>query len=176
MLLADLHSLYEKEIENPDAKLAFSMTRDEKEWLDNQFKRSGIILSERLCGVPMTIRTFSNHFMFQLMEETVQWMLNGGIFNALFRRHNFDNSENRVENEERRLNLMNELKILSLDDLSFGFYIWLVASGICCLMFVGEILFCFIFKKIKKMFGKLFVFKLLLIPIRIFVFRIQRIT
>lgn len=44
-------------------------------------------------------------------------------------------------------------KVLTLEDLSFGFVLWLIACGISVVGFLAEIMFAFVTKFVKNVVG-----------------------
>lgn len=100
------------------------------------------VLPEVLFTTTVSLDFFSNCYMIQLFDKALQSMISGGIpqWKIKFYAEYFWLTY--VEPPP-------EPQVLSIDDLNFGFVIWLVALGLSSLSFLCEIL-CEILKKSLK--------------------------
>jgi hypothetical protein len=96
------------------------------------------ILKERLLAIPIGFSFRKNHYLYQIIDENVQHLVSGGIVDHLYKFHERDclTPYEYVEWEPY---------VFSLDDLLFGFFIWLAAYGVClgvvaleCALFYGK--------------------------------------
>jgi hypothetical protein len=105
---------------------------------------------------PLGVRFPRNHFLYKKYDEVMQRLLSAGIPRKLW--NEFDHIKP-VEKDK------SEPKVLNVDDLSFGFIIWLFACGISSSIFISEIIF-YVCKKLatrnlRKVVGLILFFKLL---------------
>lgn len=121
-----------------------------------------LYLKERFLSVPVGIGLVKNHFLFHLLEEVVQGLTTGGITQHLWKFYReVDLSLPKVQPHGP--------SVLSLDDLSFGFLIWLVACGVAFGAFFMEIFYFWMVKfyyfmkeKIKQLIGIILLLTLLI--------------
>jgi hypothetical protein len=94
----------------------------------------GISLNEKLFSYPIGLGTFKNHFMFPLMEDTMQLTIPAGIPQYLFEHHRW------LKFGRIHVNRKLGPNVLSIDDLSFGFVLWAVACGLSAVVFCVEVI------------------------------------
>jgi hypothetical protein len=75
-----------------------------------------------------------NHFLFAATEEVMQKFIPMGIIQHSYELHNWICLRPIIEPE------VNDPKVLTLDDLEFGFILWLTACGLSIFGFLCEIL------------------------------------
>lgn len=80
------------------------------------------------------LTTGPNHFIFHLMEKTVQHAMPSGIYQH-FKELDYWN----IERKNWKFEAGN-LKVIKVEDLKFLFVIWMVTLGISAGLFIGEIL------------------------------------
>lgn len=73
---------------------------------------------------------YANHFFFQIIDTATKQFSETGLLKELVSRYLRD---------LKKLNVDNYPKVLLVDDLSFGFVIWLVSCGISIVAFLIEI-------------------------------------
>jgi hypothetical protein len=86
-----------------------------------------------------------NFFMLDLVDDAVQQLLSTGMI-----QHLKENNErlNRPKRQDPK-----GLQVLSVEDLKYGFIIWLVTCGVSLAAFLTEILVKFIWEVLKKFCG-----------------------
>jgi hypothetical protein len=121
---------------NPEVKLAFFGTErffyKKKHYYKKDGKRGFSILKQKLLSSPVGMTVMYRNILFDIVDETVQWLISGGIVNWA-KKVDF-RSELRPFDPDR-----DEPKVLDFDDLSHGFAIWLISCGISFLGFVFEL-------------------------------------
>jgi hypothetical protein len=90
------------------------------------------ILKERLLATPAGFMFLKNHFMFHLIDENISKLVSSGIIDHLFEQIKGNCSTPFIEDEW-------EPYVFVLNDLLFGFYIWLVACGFCLTVMTLEL-------------------------------------
>lgn len=133
MNTSELQADYHSYLRNDSIKYAIFMEEEIARILEFEANVRSSHLKERLLVVQLGIGTFLNHFLFQLLEEVMQGLITGGIAQRTWEFY-----------KEIYLTLPSippkAPKILTLEDLNFGFFIWLAACGISSLVFFCEIL------------------------------------
>lgn len=110
------------------------MSDDDERTLQSIYKVTGTQMDENFLSFLVGIGTVKNNFLSQLTEEVLQRLITAGIsqwqmkFHTDFWFPKYPNDKN------------SEPTVLCVDDLNFGFIIWLIACGISGLMFLCEIL------------------------------------
>jgi hypothetical protein len=145
-----LESLYCSSINNSSAKLAFFLPTK----LVNSFSSScqGSLVAVKnfyMNAIPCSYAMVKNSILYPYFEEVMDKLIPSGIpqylpdFHAYLLYGNYENSEE------------NFPKILTIDDLSFGFILWLIACGISICGFLGEIVVILVIKILKDAMGLL---------------------
>lgn len=99
-----------------------------------EYGLSGIRLSEDFLTTFHGISTVRNHFLFDLVEKTVQNSLAAGIYQQNFNFATWDRFRQVKEVE------VNEPKVLSVHDLQFGFVVWIYTCWVSIIIFCFECL------------------------------------
>jgi hypothetical protein len=94
-----------------------------------------IYLDEPYATLPVTINTFANHFMFQVIDEVVTQIIPFGI---PLHWHHFQIWNRYTKRTTARL--LPELESFKLCDWNFGFIIWDIACVISTIVFIMEML------------------------------------
>lgn len=126
--------LYKNFIKDDTRKLAFFMPDIVERQLYEAFNIKGIILNQRYFVTNVGLATSNNHFIFHLADDVMQNLISAGIAQYLEKFYT-DLDYPRYQEENGK-----EPVVLSIDDLNFGFVIWLVASGVSVMAFICEIL------------------------------------
>lgn len=87
--------------------------------------------NEKLLALSVGISTIQNNFMFNIFEDSVQHLTSAGILQWMmifYREYFFPPSSEDPKGPQ----------VLKVDDLSFGFEIWLIASAFALTAFVIE--------------------------------------
>lgn len=100
-----------------------------------------------------------NHFLFHSLERTMQLIIPAGIpqylwtfhYDTFFKIHKYKKIRKKVP------------KVLSVDDLSFGFVVWLFVCGIAVTCFLSEMVY---FYFLKEFFGFNVFFRILSMRIK----------
>lgn len=124
----------------------------------NRFGKSKSHLKELLFSDAYGLSMASNSFLFEQTEDILQNLIAGGIPHHLF--NYYISYLNR-----RQAPILSGPKVLNIDDLSYGFIIWLVACSFAVLMFILEVFVTFLLKlwrKLKNLFALYFFTKFLL--------------
>lgn len=140
------YNLFKQQIYNDSAKLAVLIT-------ENQDCK-GVQLKEALFTDSASIAMRRNQFLFWLTEETLQSIIPAGIPQHLIKFYydiNFPIKEVQKSGP----------KVLKIDDLKYGFVIWIIASLTTLFVFISELMAKFfaikilngIKKKIQNVFG-----------------------
>ncbi|CAG9808659.1 unnamed protein product [Chironomus riparius] len=129
----DFNQEFFQQRENYSARLAFYLPNDQLPILGSVCKCSPRILKQSLFTHQYGISTFRNHFLFELTDEIVQRFIPMGIIQHSYEFHTWVNFRNIVEDVE------STQKVLDVDDLAYGFYIWLGACGISIIGFLLEL-------------------------------------
>jgi hypothetical protein len=95
---------------------------------------SGIRLKEDFLTTFHSISTIRNHFLFDLVEKTLQNLLSSGIYQQNYNYAIWDRFRQVKEVED------SEPKVLSVEDLKFGFVVWICTCGVSILVFVLELI------------------------------------
>lgn len=103
-------------------------------------RKSGIVFQHKHQRYPDSFALSPNSDIFEVFEEIFELLVSSGI--AL-------HHQKRSEFTLRFKNEQEEPKVLSCDDLSFGFIVWLVACGISVVGFFLEISYEFILRQLS---------------------------
>jgi hypothetical protein len=150
-----LLKIYREQISNDTAKVAFLNLKDELIQMKRILSFNGNILEERWISRPTGFAIHKNHVLFQLVEDILQHTIATGIPQR--RKEYYEEMITKFEPEIED----DEPKVLTLDDLSFGFNIVLIALGVSCVVFAMEIIYYQLKIKTRRwtrrFLGKLFV-------------------
>jgi hypothetical protein len=107
----------------------------------------GVRLKQDLLTTYLGITSGKNHFLYDVMEKTVEKILPAGILQQSKSYELWMSYRKNYEAEE------DPLKILTIDDLRFLFTIWMCSLGMAVILFLLEMLakFCKFCKKTSKM-------------------------
>lgn len=109
------------------------MTSAGKIAMDNTIENAGLKLNELLFTTHTSFMFDRNNFMIDLFDEIIERLLPSGIIQHLKNKYGYSTS----------FILKHGPKVLSVDDLSYGFIIWLVTCAMSLSVFVLEIVFYF---------------------------------
>ena len=146
-----IEDFYRNNIKNSSAKLAFFMQDtffDSIHFSTNGIQ--GIYLKQKLFSYPIGFGAFKNHFMNELIEDTLQLMIPAGIPQYLFEHHKW------LKFGRVHVNKKGGPNVLSIDDLSFGFVLWAVACGLAVIVFCAELFGLWLKLAIDRIIGLLF--------------------
>ncbi|CAG9806530.1 unnamed protein product [Chironomus riparius] len=105
----------------------------------NHFPTSGGFLKEDLYSFISGFMMFHFHFLFELTDVTVQALITGGIIQHSFAMEEFSMNHAIYAESITVLNTKQKPKVLTVDDLSYGFTLWLVALMITLIVFLLEL-------------------------------------
>ena len=136
------------------SKIAFFMPQDAIATLITDCKCQPKILKQTLLTYQNGISMLRNHFLFEATEEVVQRLIPMGIIQHSFELHTWISLRPVIEVEG------SEPNVLTMDDLEFGFVIYLATCGLSILGFLYE----FIKFGLKAVFGS-FAYRFLVVRI-----------
>ena len=108
------------------------MQDDQDQKMSYYYKFSHVKVNERLFQVPVGLLFLKNNFLYYLYDEVIQGLTTAGISQQIWKIYKCDKYP--VDNGP----ISKEHLALKLDDLSYGFIIWLVACGIATCVFLLE--------------------------------------
>lgn len=108
------------------------MQDDQDQKMSYFYKFNHVRVNERLFQVPLGLLFLKNNFIYYLYDEVIQGLTTAGISQHLWKIYKYDKYS--VDREP----LTKSPSILTLNDLSYGFIIWLVACGLAACVFIGE--------------------------------------
>lgn len=97
-------------------------------------EKKPIRVEDTMISIPKVLMLESLHYMFDVIEETMQWLIPSGII-----QHSEDFYYWLVH-REKYIDPDDGPKVLTLNDLSYGFIIWLIAISAVIVEFFMEIL------------------------------------
>ncbi|KAG5673138.1 hypothetical protein PVAND_003209 [Polypedilum vanderplanki] len=119
-------------------------------------KKHPLVLKEIYQKSVIGIRTFSNCFLSELMIDTLELIIPTGITNFWYDWHLWYKYKRYIVEIEPKLP-----QIFTLNDLSFGFVVWLIACGICIICFLIELIVYYSSIGLRNFLGLTFILKLL---------------
>jgi hypothetical protein len=144
MTVLELRDHFCDQIKNSSAKIVFYLSYDMFHESTISCRKSGIKFQEKVLKFPTSFALYPHADIYEIFDETFQLLISSGI--ALY--HSEKIRSNFKFKDEAK-----EPKVLSCDDLSFGFIVWLVACGISIIAFAMEISFELMLKTLKKFVG-----------------------
>lgn len=125
-------------------------------------KKNPLILKEVYMTSLIGVAAPKNHFLFDALESTIQLLIPAGVPQYMWTFHyNTFFSSYRYKEKKKK-----QPKVLSFDNLSFGFVVWLNVCGAATFCFFVELLYFYL---IKDFFGFNVFFSVLNLKIRSFV-------
>jgi hypothetical protein len=151
--------VYCDQINNDTAKMAFYISKSTVTYIKYLKNCSGIFMEQRWIKRPAGFALDRNSILFRLVEDILQHTIATGIPQHLKKYHeDFILKIDPVVEDD-------EPKVLTMEDLSFGFNIVLIALGVSTIVFVLEVLYFrtkkFIVENVRKIIGNVFVLLLL---------------
>lgn len=128
-----LLQLLVQQLTNSSAKLAFFLLKN------NKF--TGVRLKQEMVTSVVGLCMRSNIFLFWLAEDTIQHLNSGGIPQHLIAFYDFILGKPKPPDS-------NGPKVLLIDDLSYGFIIWICSCSTTILAFFGEFLWKYLIVKV----------------------------
>ena len=125
--------IFRTQSQNSSARIAMSMQTmmmDHYEWMTGDPKFWLQIPDTTVQVSHVGFSMFSNNFFLQGLNDVTQQLVMTGIMDKTLRD---------LFGTKRKFSKLSEPKILSLENLGFGFVIWLWFCGICVLVFLCEI-------------------------------------
>lgn len=114
-------------------------------------KMSGAELQEEFLTIQIGLALPNNHFMYELLEESIRLLMPSGVL-----RHDRDFYKSSVCYKTINEIFIKRPKILSINDLEFGFVIWLVACGFSITAFVIEVSYVYLKYTIMQITGLIY--------------------
>lgn len=131
---------YCQNIKNSSAKLAFFIDHETLVKFSIYCRKTGIAFVDKITRYPTGFAIYPNSDIFEVLDETLQLLVTNGLASYFHKR---------VHHVLKFKDDQKHPKVLSCDDLSFGFIVWLVACAISAFIFIVELLFEFILKQLK---------------------------
>ena len=105
----------------------------------NHFPSSGGFLKEDLYSFITGFMLFHFHFLYELTDETVQALITGGVIQHSFEMEEFS-MNHEVYAASMNINFLKQKpKVLTVDDLSYGFTLWLLSLMTTLIVFLLEL-------------------------------------
>jgi len=101
------------------------------------FPKSFVVLKEDLYSYMTGYVTERNHFLYELADETIQKLVTGGVLEHGFNIFNY--ADILAYKVFHHLDYVKESNVLTLEDFSYGFTLWIIACLICILAFLMEL-------------------------------------
>jgi hypothetical protein len=101
-----------------------------------------------LLSSPIVLKFSLNSMIAEVIEETSMWLIQGGIFTYLYENYEWTKfiRGQTLENDS-------EPQVFSIENVSYGFNIWLIACAVSTLGFVVEWLQVLLGKVFRKIFN-----------------------
>lgn len=151
-------SVYNSSMLADTEKYAFYMTDIQRQELANILQLPGTQLEEVLYSTSLGFGVPKNCFLFHIIDKVVQDLISTGIMSNIY---------NQYMDYRYFAPPQKEPKVLTVDDLEFGFVLWLIAALVSFVMFLSEfflfkflrkVKFCII-AKVKNLVGKILVLR-----------------
>ncbi|CAG9806528.1 unnamed protein product [Chironomus riparius] len=138
MNIADQEIEIMHNISNSALKFAHCSYEKMLQCYQNHFPESGGFLKEHLYSFITGFMLYHFHFLFELTDETVQALLTGGILQHSFEMEDFK-ANHEVHSMAMNIRSMTEKsKVMTMDDLSYGFTLWMFSCLITFIVFLVE--------------------------------------
>lgn len=124
---------YENHREDSSVELAFYADENNLLEMNMDCQCSNRILNEILATVQIGLAVDKNHFLFDLIEDTLQKIIPFGLVNHFIDLHKWILYRQDKDVSE------SEPKVLAIQDLSFGFVVWLISCIFAIAGFIYEI-------------------------------------
>jgi hypothetical protein len=131
---ASFDELYLKNHNNASAKLAFFANNQTVSELNIICQCSSLLLPETLITKPIGLAIDKNHFLFDLIEDTLQRILAAGIPQHSSEFHKW------VLYRRNTASMSSDSKSLTLKDVAIAFNLWFITCGISIFVCVCEFL------------------------------------
>jgi hypothetical protein len=126
-------------ITNSALKLAYCSYYRMLRIYQNHYPSSGGFLKEDLYSFITGFTILHFHFLFELADETVQFMLSGGILQHSFEMDDYSMNKDVFEDAKHFLCSNGKSKVLTMDDLSYGFTLWMISCMVTLIVFLLEL-------------------------------------
>lgn len=117
--------------------MAFLTTHDYILRLLEVFPNSFVVLKEDLYSYMTGYVIERNHFLYELADETIQKLVTGGVLEHGFNIYYY--ADQLAYKVFHNLDYIKESNVLTLEDFSYGFTLWIIACLICILFFLLEL-------------------------------------
>lgn len=127
----DFDAIFEDQIQNSSAKLAFFCEERLYHEFTYKFGKTGFMMKDRLYSTTGGVSLIANNFFLRLLEKGMRNLIPSGIPQHSMEYHS--------AYWIRRLgNFKKNPQVLKIEDLSFGFLIWIGSCGISVAVFMLE--------------------------------------
>jgi hypothetical protein len=135
--------------------MAFLMSYDDKLKLDFMLEKPALILKETFYTSQAGFAFLPNYFMFDLIDEVIERLLTTGTFQFLWKNYYHQLKVQVSFSSEELKNLDSSRNKLTIDDLEYGFVIWMISIAVAVGAFLLEVLLLQFLKKILWFWNKL---------------------
>lgn len=143
----EFFNVFMQNYQNASAKIAFFADEHNLNELNSLCHCENIVLKEVLFRYPVGLKIYSVSTTFELLENTLQHIIPFGIPQHLIEFHNWMLYGRLIDPD------LNEPQVFTLESLSFGFIIWLVACGISLLGYIMEQLHIRLRRHLRTLIG-----------------------
>lgn len=120
-----------------DEKVAFLSTFSSNQRQLKTFPKSYVLLKENLYSYMTGYAIERNHFLYELVDEIVQRLVTGGVLEYSIQYYLY--ADLLSFNVYHHLDYLEESKVLTVKDLSYGFTLWIAACFLSYLVFLLEL-------------------------------------
>lgn len=135
---ADIGEFYCDQILNSSAKIVFVFSKAWYYDFTEFCEKRGILLKETFPKHPKGYATIQNSLLYPVIESVIGRLIPSGILQNIARK-----------SFEPKLGAKSP-KVFSIDDLAFGFMIWLAACVMSVVAFLSELVWKFSVLRVKK--------------------------
>jgi hypothetical protein len=136
-------------ISDPSLKAALPTSKADLKIIESRFGEIGIkVLKQEINFLPSGVCVHRNSFFVRFSGKISNALITGGIIQYWFYYLIYFEAHPQYIPPP-------EPKVFAIEDLDFGFFIWLIACGICVTAFLIEVLYCSIKVHIVKIFKQL---------------------
>lgn len=131
MNIPELFLQFNSQSQNASSKLAFMFSDVQMKILTNRYKAQSLKMKESLLTLNIGLGFNANNFLYSLTNEVIEKIFPMGIIQHWLEA-SIPSSYDLFRNKKSP-------KVLKIDDLSFGFVLWLTACAVSSLCFLVEV-------------------------------------
>ena len=152
MQIGNMHKVqnfYCSQIKNSSAKLAFFIPSFEWTVLFRMCNAVGHKLQQKFSSTVCGLGVLENNFIFHLMNDVIDRLLPSGIPQFVYDFHDWS------VHKGANYKFVKTPKVMRIDDLEFGFLLWIISCASTVIVFLLEIIMEKFIKSIRTYFGAL---------------------